>query len=255
MSSSVDQLLELILQLKKTTPAAAKQILNSQPQIAYAVITLLVSMNAIDIEVFKKTLADFATSQTQAATAATPSQSTPAPAPAIPPHMQQNQQLNYRAGTPPTATPTPPIAQPQPGYSHGYPQPQGPAGYRYGVQSTPQSSSQYGSGPPGGGYGGYSQQQSQQPYHHPTPPYGPPHSHSAQGYGPSSATQAAAPPPQALNSTASVISQINPAILAEIPEEQKAMVIHVLSMTPEMISRLPPQDRANIVQLRSTLGL
>lgn len=48
-----EQLIELMLQLKKTTPAAAKQILNSQPQIAYALITLMVSMNAINLEVFQ----------------------------------------------------------------------------------------------------------------------------------------------------------------------------------------------------------
>lgn len=76
-----EQLIELMLQLKKTTPAAAKQILNNQPQIAYALITLMVSMNAISFEVFQvlgcslhancillteilqKTLADFAASQ------------------------------------------------------------------------------------------------------------------------------------------------------------------------------------------------
>ncbi|KAF9266881.1 hypothetical protein L218DRAFT_955982 [Marasmius fiardii PR-910] len=250
-NGSVDQLLELILQLKKTTPAAAKQILNSQPQIAYAVISLLVSMNAIDIEVFKKTLADFAASQAQGVSAATPSQSTPAPA--IPPHMQQHQQSNYRSGTPPTATPTPPIAQPQPGYSHAYPQTQGAAGQRYGPQSTSQPPSQYDAGLSGGGYGGYSQYSSNPPYHQPTPPYGSQPTHSAQGYGPPLMAQA--PTSQAQNSTPSALSQINPAILAEIPEEQRAMVIHVLSMTPEMISRLPPQDRANILQLRSTLGL
>ncbi|KAK0192386.1 hypothetical protein F5146DRAFT_1039588, partial [Armillaria mellea] len=40
-----DQLLELLLQLK--------QILNGQPQIAYALITLMVSMDAVDIDVFQ----------------------------------------------------------------------------------------------------------------------------------------------------------------------------------------------------------
>lgn len=48
-----EQLIELMLQLKKTTPAAAKQILNSQPQIAYALMTLMVSMNAVNFEVFQ----------------------------------------------------------------------------------------------------------------------------------------------------------------------------------------------------------
>lgn len=70
-SFAEEQLLELLLQLKvcysylyspmiltwyrtqKTTPDAARQILNSQPQIAYALITLMVTMNAINFEVFQ----------------------------------------------------------------------------------------------------------------------------------------------------------------------------------------------------------
>lgn len=38
--------------LQKTTPAAAKQILNGQPSISYALITLMVAMNAIKLDVF-----------------------------------------------------------------------------------------------------------------------------------------------------------------------------------------------------------
>ncbi|KAJ3914402.1 hypothetical protein F5877DRAFT_82831 [Lentinula edodes] len=60
-----EQLIELMLQLKKTTPAAAKQILNSQPQIAYALMTLMVSMNAVNFEVFQKTLAEFSQGASQ----------------------------------------------------------------------------------------------------------------------------------------------------------------------------------------------
>ncbi|KAK1221588.1 hypothetical protein PQX77_015601 [Marasmius sp. AFHP31] len=222
---SENQLLELILQLKKTTPAAAKQILNSQPQIAYAVIALLVSMNAIDIEVFKKTLGDFAAQQAASAQAGP---STSQPAPAIPPHMQQ--QSHYRTATPPAATPTPPVTQPQPGYGHnGYSQPQG-YGYspaQYGGQSSQ-----------GGGYGngGYQSR------------YG--HGQQGAGHPPSSSTPQA--PAQA---QASVLSQLNPAILDAIPEDQKSMIIHVLSLTPEAISKLSPNDRANVMQLRTTLGL
>ncbi|KAE9401640.1 hypothetical protein BT96DRAFT_856375 [Gymnopus androsaceus JB14] len=138
-----EQLIELMLQLKKTTPAAAKQILNSQPQIAYALITLMVSMNAINLEVFQKTLADFAASQ------ATSQPHPPAP-------------QNY-----PRTAPAPDVP-----YSHGQPQP-----------------------------------------------------------------------------------PINPAVLAAIPEDQRAMVLQVLSMTPEQLALLPPQDRANIMQLRASFGL
>ena len=65
---ATEQLLELLMQLKacvssritnvflccwqKTTPAAAKQILNGQPSISYALITLMVAMNAIKLDVF-----------------------------------------------------------------------------------------------------------------------------------------------------------------------------------------------------------
>lgn len=37
--------------------------------------------------------------------------------------------------------------------------------------------------------------------------------------------------------------------LASIPEDQKAMIMRVISMTPEQIGQLPPQERASIVQL------
>jgi cleavage stimulation factor subunit 2 len=43
--------------------------------------------------------------------------------------------------------------------------------------------------------------------------------------------------------------------LAAIPDEQKAMIMRVLAMTPEQIARLPPTERASIVQLRATLGM
>ncbi|KAF9440173.1 hypothetical protein P691DRAFT_768172 [Macrolepiota fuliginosa MF-IS2] len=51
--SSTEQLLELLIQLKKTTPKAARDILNNQPAIAYALISLMVSMGAINVEVFQ----------------------------------------------------------------------------------------------------------------------------------------------------------------------------------------------------------
>ncbi|KAJ4494013.1 hypothetical protein C8J55DRAFT_500412 [Lentinula edodes] len=150
-----EQLIELMLQLKKTTPAAAKQILNSQPQIAYALMTLMVSMNAVNFEVFQKTLAEFSQG----------------------------------------------ASQPQP-------------------QANPQPP------PP-------------QTYHRPTPPI---YSQPPTSTYPSYASSTPAP-------------AINPAILAAIPEDQKVMVMQILSMTPEQLAVLPPQDRANIMQLKSTFGL
>ncbi|KAJ3901405.1 hypothetical protein F5879DRAFT_968334 [Lentinula edodes] len=150
-----EQLIELMLQLKKTTPAAAKQILNSQPQIAYALMTLMVFMNAVNFEVFQKTLAEFSQG----------------------------------------------ASQPQP-------------------QANPQPP------PP-------------QTYHRPTPPI---YSQPPTSAYPSYASSTPAP-------------AINPAILAAIPDDQKVMVMQILSMTPEQLALLPPQDRANIMQLKSTFGL
>jgi cleavage stimulation factor subunit 2 len=37
--------------MQKTKPEEARAILNGQPQIAYALIQLMVKMNAIDVEV------------------------------------------------------------------------------------------------------------------------------------------------------------------------------------------------------------
>jgi hypothetical protein len=46
-------ILTLQLYFQKTTPEAARTILNNQPAIAYALMTLMVSMNAVNIEVFQ----------------------------------------------------------------------------------------------------------------------------------------------------------------------------------------------------------
>lgn len=71
--SSTEQLLELLVQLKvsicslyvdqiprylcqKTTSNAARDILNSQPAIAYALISLMVSVGAINVDVFQVVL-------------------------------------------------------------------------------------------------------------------------------------------------------------------------------------------------------
>ncbi|KAK0217437.1 hypothetical protein EDD85DRAFT_869311 [Armillaria nabsnona] len=153
-TNQTDQLLELLLQLKKTTPVAAKQILNAQPQIAYALITLMVSMDAVDIDVFQRILADYGQQQAQAQPVITP-------------------------------VPTPPV--PQQMYSQ----------------------------PPQPSYSGYSVQQ---PYAQPQPA-----------------------PAQSMD------------ILAAIPDEQKAMIMHVIQMTPEQISALGPTERASVLQLRASL--
>ncbi|KAH8111875.1 hypothetical protein DFH11DRAFT_1610440 [Phellopilus nigrolimitatus] len=43
--------------------------------------------------------------------------------------------------------------------------------------------------------------------------------------------------------------------LGSVPDEQKEMIMRVISMTPEQVNRLPPQERAITIQLRATLGL
>ncbi|KAF8890106.1 hypothetical protein BD779DRAFT_1518345 [Infundibulicybe gibba] len=198
-SMATEQLLELLLQLKKTTPAAARQILNSQPQIAYALITLMVSMNAINFDVFQ--------------------------VPITPPGLGSG--AGHRAAIPTGQYATPP--------------PTNPYGYQNGASQSHQAP------PAAANHGGYPQQQQQQ---QPGPgyPYGqPPQSgYSNAGYPPGMMYSggAAAPTP-----AASI-----PDALSAIPEEQKALIMRVLSMTPEQINSLGPTERATFIQLRATLG-
>ncbi|KAF7331547.1 hypothetical protein MKEN_00033800 [Mycena kentingensis (nom. inval.)] len=151
METQTEQLLDLMLHLKQATPAAAKQILNSQPQIAYKLISLMVSMNAIDIDVFQKTLA------AHSAKAAAPPMQAPAPLSAIPPHMQQSS--SSRTSTPPYPPqnyggyPSVPSHTPTPPNAGGYATPPN-AGGGYAT-------------PPNYGYGGHA------PPAAPTPPPAP----------------------------------------------------------------------------------
>ncbi|KAH9969147.1 hypothetical protein BC827DRAFT_1334715 [Russula dissimulans] len=111
MSSTIqlpeDQLVELLLELKRTPPDQAKAILNSQPQIAYALVALMVKIGIIDIPIFQQTLATFAPQQNGLQ------------ASAVPPHLQAQ---SSRSGTPQFATPSPGV------YAAGAPR-TGPGGY------------------------------------------------------------------------------------------------------------------------------
>ncbi|KDR86020.1 hypothetical protein GALMADRAFT_132632 [Galerina marginata CBS 339.88] len=270
---AAEQLLELLLTLKKTTPAAARGILNSQPAIAYALITLMVSMNAIDIEVFQKTLAEFG-----ASSSAEPSNSIPAghavggpssinsttpqllptlaaPAPisAIPLHLQ----AQYRTSTPPTASSSvPPAASSAPTHTptppYGYGSTNGP-----GANATPTPSGAYGSyGQPAYGQGyGYQQPPAPAAYQQPAYQQQSPYQQYQQqggypGY-PSYQQQPQAPTPAVTQTPTPAL----PEALAGIPEEQKALIMRVLSMTPEQINMLPPSERATYIQIRATLGV
>ncbi|KAG5724383.1 hypothetical protein E4T56_gene16085 [Termitomyces sp. T112] len=218
---AAEQLLELLIQLKKTTPEAARSILNGQPQIAYALMTLMVKLNAVNFEVFQKTLAEFGTNSssrqaTNSIPAPTPKPSalpslqpsvSSTPIPALPPHMQPQAQ-HYRTGTPPYP------------YSNGHtPPPQS-------HQQPPYSQPSYQQPPASTAYG----------YNQPQPMYAYP------GY------NAAAPAPQPAPTRL-------PDTLASIPEEQKALIMRVITMTPEQLNALPPQERQTYIQLRNTLGV
>ncbi|EGN93546.1 hypothetical protein SERLA73DRAFT_156149 [Serpula lacrymans var. lacrymans S7.3] len=199
MSSQIsqeEQLIELLLHLKKTTPEQARAILSSQPQIAYALIALMVKINAVDVQVLQKTVTTFsAGAQPQPPAQMQPLQ----PAPAIPPHLSQYRTPTPQAHTPPHApshTPAPSL------YSNGHGR--GPSSNTYsGTGSYPSPSNGYAAPPAGTGMG----------------------------------------------------AGMIPDALAAIPDEQKAMIMRVIAMTPEQIHQLPPTERANIIQLRATLGL
>ncbi|KAG6845573.1 hypothetical protein H0H87_007252 [Tephrocybe sp. NHM501043] len=216
-SFAAEQLLELLLQLKKTTPDAARTILNAQPQIAYALMTLMVKMNAVNFEVFQKTLAEFGSSGkvSAAAPAQAPTPTVPSsrpsasstPVPALPPHMHPQAQ-HYRTATPPQQYP----------YSNDQTPPPQPAYGQPPFQPTPVHA----------GYG----------YNQPQPSYGYP------GYSATPPAPAAPPVPAALQSS-----------LASIPEEQKALIMRVITMTPEQLNALPPTERQTYIQLRATLGV
>ncbi|TFK21267.1 hypothetical protein FA15DRAFT_672703 [Coprinopsis marcescibilis] len=252
-----EQLLELMVTLKKTTPASARTILNGQPAIAYALIKLMVAMNAINIEVFQKTLQ---ASASQAAPAPVPAPIAPAPQhqptssighvhppplpphmtpthshsssstpiPALPPHMHQmvggysNSHPGYRTSTPPHPTPTPPM-------SMGMPPP-------------PQAV--YGGYPISNGYNNMPPPPGQ--YSQPGQPTGAPYGYP--GYPPQSMGM---PPPQSAPMPPPGLSET----LAAIPEDQKALIMQVISMTPDQIHALPPQQRSTYIQIRATLGI
>ncbi|KAL5519629.1 hypothetical protein ACEPAH_1312 [Sanghuangporus vaninii] len=214
-----DQLLELLVQLQKTTPEQARAILNAQPAIGYALVPLMAKMGVLNLEVLQKTLATYA-GQTVPNTAAQVPTPVPPPVPTIPAHIAQVPPYGHQPTPPPpsipnaySAPPNQPGSAPAPSGYPGYPPPQ-----------APQAQVQNGAAVAGSGggaypaqYGGlYQQQQQQQP-------------------------QQTAPP--------------GLGAFANIPDDQREMIMRVIAMTPEQIRSLPPQERAITLQLRATLGL
>ncbi|KZT08641.1 uncharacterized protein LAESUDRAFT_735808 [Laetiporus sulphureus 93-53] len=200
-----DQLLELLLQLKKTTPEQARTILNSQPQIAYALMAVMVNINAVNMDIVQKTLATYGAFSGAASTSQTAPPAPPSnvpPVPAILPHLVP--QPPHRGGTPTY----PPHPQPSAYPTQGYPAPH-----------PSQHMNTYSAPPPGPqpqipGLGAY---------------------------------------PQPLQAPAGMPSL--PPALANIPDEQKALIMRVVTMSRDEIFQLPYAERENIIKLRATLGL
>ncbi|KAI0348158.1 hypothetical protein BDW22DRAFT_1424370 [Trametopsis cervina] len=212
-----EQLLELMSTLRKTTPESARAILNNQPQIAYALMAVMVNINAVKVDVIQKTVADFTASIAAASSSSAPGP--PLAAPALAPHPVPVPQA------PPMRPPSNAIP-----YGRGVPPPPPVPYARHHTPSAPPP-------PPYYGQPGPSYQQTPPPGH--------------QGYGPGSMPPAGygAPPVPA-----PPVYQLPPAF-ANIPEEQKALLMKVVAMTPEEIYRQPPQERSNLIQLRQTLGI
>ncbi|KAL5494599.1 hypothetical protein ACEPAI_60 [Sanghuangporus weigelae] len=233
-----DQLLELLVQLQKTTPDQARAILNAQPAIGYALVPLMARMGILNLEVLQarflffsffstsvltivfvfKTLATYA-GQAVPNTAAQVPAPVPPPVPMIPAHITQVPPYGHQPTPPPPSVPNAYSAQPNqsgtsaPSGYPGYPPPQAPQA---------QAQTQNGTAAAGSGsaayptqYGGQYQQQQQQ--------------------------QQSAPP--------------GLGAFGNIPDDQREMIMRVIAMTPEQIRSLPPQERAITLQLRATLGL
>ncbi|KAH9858246.1 hypothetical protein C2E23DRAFT_803241 [Lenzites betulinus] len=223
-----DQLLELLLTLKRTTPNEGKTILNSQPQIAYALMAVMADIGAVKMEVVQETLAKYgalpgaASIHPAAPAAVAPPAAIPQqPAPAIPPHIQSH--IPPRGGTPTYPT-------------HGaYPPPQVPPNFSAPGYETP---------PPRPGYG---------PAHHTPPPHVPPHAPAHMQPPPHMQMQpphAQGPPPAAAPAGPRL-----PDAFAALPEEQKGVILRVMQMSREEVYAMPPSERENIIKLRATLGL
>ncbi|EAU92212.2 hypothetical protein CC1G_10098 [Coprinopsis cinerea okayama7 len=251
-----EQLLELLLTLKKTTPTAARTILNGQPAIAYALISLMVQMNAINIDVFQKTLTGFQATAAQTAAAPPAAQAhaiPPATAPHIPPHAHP-----HAVHHPPPATGTPISAVP-PHMQNAYANPYN----RTGTPPHPAPTPAMGAPPPQAVYGGYPvsngygapppQQPPAAQYPPPGAPYGHGHGHG-HGYPPPHPPAQGYPPPQHAQPTPAPqpAASMPPGLaetLAAIPDDQKALIYRVISMTPEQINALPPQERSTYIQI------
>ncbi|TBU62097.1 hypothetical protein BD310DRAFT_946151 [Dichomitus squalens] len=145
-----EQLLELLLTLKRTTAAEAKAILNQQPQIAYALMTVMVNINAVKMEVVQEILAKYGAlpGAPRAPQATAPPAIPSQPPSAIPPHMQA-QIPPPRGATPtyPVHAAVPPGGYPPQSYPSGPPAPPAAPNRGYGTPP-PNQLPGFGTAPP-----------------------------------------------------------------------------------------------------------
>ena len=135
----------------------------------------------------------------------------PTAIPAIPPHLQ----AQYRSGTPPTilgaVSSTTPTHTPTPPYPYSHPS----------SASVAPTNGHPAAATYGGGY--------VYPQAYPVT---------------SSAASVPSVPPPTTTTTPAL-----PGALANIPADQKALILRVLTMTPEQINALPPVERATYIQI------
>ncbi|KAJ8463262.1 hypothetical protein ONZ51_g10366 [Trametes cubensis] len=224
-----EQLLELLLTLKRTTPTEARTILNSQPQIAYALMAVMADIGAVKMDVVQDTLAKYGALPGAPAPGGPVATTTTVPAApqqppsAIPPHIQS--QIPPRGGTPNYGAPPP------------YP-PHAPAGY---------PGPSYGTPPPG--QPGYAAAPSH--VQQPPPPHIPPHAQPPPHLRMQPPHAQGPPPPAPVPPTGPRL----PDAFAALPEEQRVVIMRVMQMSREEIYAMPPNERENVIKLRATLGM
>lgn len=217
-SYAAEQLLELLIQLKKTTPTAARSILNAQPQIAYALITLMVNMNAINVEVFQNVLAEYSNGSNNQGTPVVGASSNNDIGRGL---YAAQAHAHSNARTTPVPSMITETQQPYAQYQQQHYQ--GPNGNGAWGQQASYSNMQFSTAGPSS----YAQQG---------------YEYAGTSYGGTQHEQQ--PNPESLA-----------VAVAAMPDDQKALIMRVLTMTPDQINSLPQQERQAYVQLRATLGI
>lgn len=237
----------------KENPEGAKAVFLQHPQLAYALFQAMLLMNAVDPNVLQRMKP-----------VPPPQAAAPAQPPFIPPPQPfqpaPTPSGNYGAGygntqspysNPGPSIPGPGPRPPLPMQSYGAPPPQ--------QQQPPQHPQQQG---PPQGYPGPGPNNQHNMYGRPGPP--PPHGAGTPlgggGYGGPMGTNspygAAGPTPVAPPPAAT--PPMNPAVtqaLSMVSEDQRAMLLQVLSLTSEQINALPADQKAGVMQLRSQFGM